>query len=133
MTAYRIGEISECLGVSIDTLRYYEKIGLLPKVARSASGIRQYNDQDLARLRFIRRAQAMNFSLSEIAELLKLREDPRQARDEVRELTRHKLAEVEVRLQELDALRAELQALLKQCEGARNGCPILERIEREER
>lgn len=133
MTGYRIGEISERLGVSIDTLRYYEKIGLLPTVARSASGIRKYDDEDLARLRFIRRAQTMNFSLSEIAGLLKLRENPRQARDEVRELTRHKLAEIEARLNELDVLRAELRALLQRCEGARNGCPILERIEREER
>lgn len=132
MSEYRIGEISERLGLSMDTLRYYEKIGLLPKVARSPSGVRKYTDQDVARLKFIRRAQAMNFSLQEIAELLKLREDPRQARKGVQELTRHKLDEVEARLRELQVLRDELRSLLDQCIEAREGCPIINEFDQKE-
>ena len=126
---YRIGEVSRLTGLSVDTLRYYEKIGLLPAVARTASGVRLYDDQDLSRLRFIRRAQKMNFSLEEIGMLLKMRADPRHARDEVRELTAHKLAEVERSLEELTLLRNELTLLLNLCRGSEAGCPIIEGIE----
>ncbi len=132
MTQYRIGELSQRLGLSIDTLRYYEKIGLLPQVNRTASGIRLYNDRDLSRLRFIQRAQKMNFSLNEIKALLSMREDPQHARDEVRELTAAKLAEVQSHLQELDTLRRELQLLLNLCRASEDGCPIIEEIDRPE-
>ena len=63
MNAYQISELSKRIGVSADTLRYYEKIGLLPPVARSTSGRRIYGDKDISRLNFIRRAQRMNFTL----------------------------------------------------------------------
>ena len=131
--AYRISDVSRLLGISADTLRYYEKIGLLPAVQRSAGGVRIYRDKDLSRLRFIRRAQAMNFSLAEIGDLLQMREDPQHARDEVRELTRRKLAEVERQLGELDTLRRELQLLVNLCRGTADGCPIIEGIETPER
>jgi len=116
-------------GLSADTLRYYERIGLLPGVARTASGIRLYGERDLSRLRFIQRAQKMNFSLEEIGALLSLREDPQHARDTVRELTAHKLAEVEARLEELTLLRNELTLLLNLCRGSAEGCPIIEGME----
>ena len=92
---YTIGEVSRELGLSADTLRYYEKIGLLPGIERTSSGTRQYSEQNLSSLRFIRRAQKMNFSLAEIGQLLKMRENPQQARNEIRELTASKLAQVE--------------------------------------
>src|SRR3990172_5350467 len=100
MGLYRIGDVTERLGLSADRLRYYEKIGLLPKVGRSTSGIRFYSDKDLSRLQFIQRAQAMDFSLAEIAQLLEMRESPQRARPKVRELTRNKLTEVSARLDE---------------------------------
>jgi len=128
---YRIGDVTRLTGLSADTLRYYEKIGLLPKVARNASGVRLYDEQDLSRLRFIQRAQRMNFSLEEIGMLLKMRENPRDARDEVRQLTAHKLAEVERSLEELTLLRNELTLLLNLCRGSEDGCPIIEGIEEE--
>lgn len=130
---YRIGDVTRLLGLSADTLRYYERIGLLPRVQRSPSGIRYYTERDLSRLRFIRRAQRMHFTLAEIGELLKMREDPRHARDEVRRLTAAKLAEVEASLREIQALRDELTLLLNLCRGAEEGCPIIEDLEGEER
>ena len=69
---YRIGDITSLTSLTADTLRYYEKIKLLPRVARTEGGIRQYDDKDLSRLRFIQRAQKMDFSLAEISKLLNL-------------------------------------------------------------
>ncbi len=126
---YRISEVSEELGLSADTLRYYEKIGLLPQVARTASGIRRYSEKDLSRLRFIQRAQKMNFSLAEIGQLLEMREDPRHVRDEVRQLTARKLADIQSHLEELGRLRDELTLLLNLCRGTADGCPIIESMD----
>ena len=128
MNSYRIGEATEKVGISTDTLRYYEKIRLLPAINRTDSGIRIYNDKDLSRLRFIKRAQTMRFNLKEIAELLNMREDPQRARYEVRSLTQSKLAEIEEHLDELRFLRNELRLLLKQCTASEHGCPIIEGI-----
>ncbi|MDP1681632.1 MAG: heavy metal-responsive transcriptional regulator [Burkholderiales bacterium] len=126
---YRIGDIARLLGVSADTLRYYEKIGLLPRVGRSGAGLREYGERDVSRLRFIQRAQKMGFSLAEIAHLLAMRENPQQARDDVHTLTAVKLDEVEARLKELTLLRDELRLLLNLCRGAKDGCPIIETID----
>lgn len=126
MNRYRIGDVTRTLGVSADTLRYYEKIGLLNRVARTGSGVRAYDDQDLSRLRFIQRAQKMRFSLAEIGELLRMRDAPEQARENARKLTRRKLAAVEEHLAELESLRQELRDLLGRCTAAEEGCPIIE-------
>lgn len=130
MSQYRIGRAARKLGLSVDTLRYYEKIGLLSKVARGGSGARVYDDRDLSRLRFIRRAQQMNFTLAEIANLLRMREAPSKARREVRELTARKLAEVETHLAEVRTLRNELQLLVNLCAGDGVGCPIIKKIDK---
>ena len=129
MGQYRIGDVVVQLGLSADTLRYYEKIGLLAKVGRSASRLRLYDDKHLSQLRFIQRAQAMDFSLAEIAQLLEMRASPRRARPKVRELTRNKLNQVSVRLNDLKILRNELQLLLNLCSGDAAGCPIVAGIE----
>ena len=129
MAGYRIGDMAQLVNTSIDTLRYYEKIGLLPNINRNSSGTRIYNDQDVSHLRFIQRAQKMNFSLAEIADLLKMREDPQHARDDMRQLTANKLVEVEARLAEIQTLRNELQLLLNLCQGAEAGCPIIETMD----
>jgi len=127
---YRIGEVAELLGVSVDTLRYHEKIGLLPGVMRSSAGRRIYAERDLARLRFIRRAQAMDFTLAEIAVLLELRDAPARSRPAVRELARAKLAAIDARLETLSKLRGELAGLVAACTAAADACPILAGIER---
>ncbi len=128
---FTIREVSHQTGLSPDTLRYYEKIELLPRVQRNRSGRREYSDQDLSRLRFIQRAQKMNFSLAEIADLLDMRNNPLQARNEIRLLTQRKLEQVEEHLQALTTLRDELTLLLNLCRGSENGCPIIEGLEEE--
>ena len=133
MKSYRIGDVTRLLGFSADTLRYYEKIRLLPAIGRTDAGIRVYVERDISRLRFIRRARKMRFSLKEIAELLKMREDPQTARDEVRLLTRSKLTEIEEHLDDLQFLRNELQLLLNLCAASRDGCPIIESIDKGKR
>ncbi|GMR03995.1 MAG: Zn(2+)-responsive transcriptional regulator [Gammaproteobacteria bacterium] len=130
MANYHIGAIALKLGLTADTLRYYEKIGLLPKVSRNPSGIRLYNDKDVSRLKFIQRAQQMNFTLAEIASLLKMREAPQHARKQVRELTAKKLVEVEARVKELRTLRNELQLLINLCTGSKDSCPIIKEIDK---
>ncbi len=132
MAGYRIGEVTKRTGISADTLRYYEKLGLLRDVRRTASGVRVYDDRDLSRLGFIQRAKAMNFSLEEIAQLLEMRDDPQHAREQVRWLTRHKLDSVEAQLQQLETLRRELTLLLNLCRGAEDGCPILEGMDQQQ-
>lgn len=126
---YRIGDITRLTGLSADTLRYYEKIKLLPPVHRTESGVRVYDERDLSRLRFIQRAKSMNFSLEEITRLLEMREDPQHARDEVRELTHRKLQEVKDHLQELDTLRKELTLLINLCRSSEAGCPIIDDLD----
>jgi len=130
MGQYRIGDVTGKLGLSADTLRYYERIGLLSRVARNAAGIRFYNDRDISRIKFIQRAQKMNFTLVEIAELLRMRAAPQRARAPVRELTAKKLAEVEHQVKELQTLRDELQLLLNLCAGGRRSCAIIKKIDR---
>jgi DNA-binding transcriptional MerR regulator len=125
---FSIGDIGRLLALSADTLRYYEKIGLLPRVARSTSGIRRYGEKDLSRLRFIQRAQKMGFSLAEIAQLLAMRDNPQGARESVRKLTAAKLDEVEAHLKELTLLRNEMRLLLNLCRGATAGCPIIDTL-----
>jgi DNA-binding transcriptional MerR regulator len=129
MNTYQIGEFSARVGASTDTLRYYEKIGLLPKIARNASGRRIYDDKDVSRLRFIRRAQRMNFTLVEISQLLEMRENPQGVRNDVRALMQTKLTEVETHLKELNTLRNEMRLLINLCRGADSGCPIIEEID----
>jgi len=131
MTVYRIGEVSKMLELSADTLRYYEKIKLLPKVNRTASGVRVYTDKDISLLKFIRRAQKMNFTLSEISELIQMRVDPQHARDEVRLLTAQKLKEINDSIDDLTTLRNELQLLLNLCFGSDDDCPIIDSMDAE--
>ncbi|WP_456372252.1 heavy metal-responsive transcriptional regulator [Thiolapillus sp.] len=126
----RIGEVARETGLSVDTLRYYEKIGLL-EAPRTTAGIRVYGRKELSALHFIQRAKSMNFSLEEIASLLEMRADPQNARDDVRALTHRKLKETERQLEQLRSLRNELTLLVNLCRGAGDGCPIIEDLEKD--
>ncbi|MBR9910267.1 MAG: heavy metal-responsive transcriptional regulator [Gammaproteobacteria bacterium] len=127
----RIGDVATKLEISADTLRYYEKIKLMPTVHRSATGARLYSDKDLSRLRFIRRAQKMGFSLNEISQLLKFRVNPQSAKPRVRELALQKLEEIEDHLEELTTLRNELRMLTNLCSASGKECPIIESFDGE--
>lgn len=134
MTEFSIGEVSRKTGLSHDTLRYYEKLGLLKKVARDAGGRRRYDDGDLSRLAFIQRAQAVNFSLQEIGQLLKFRDNPMAAKADVLNLTEQKCHEVITQIEQLEALRTELDLLLNLCRSESGGeCPIIGCLDTSER
>lgn len=122
-----IGKLARAAGVRIDTVRYYERRGLMPEPRRSASGYRHYAPDAVRRLRFIRRAQSLGFTLDEIGELLSLRADPAN-HAEVRAAARARRDDIEHRIRELSALRDSLDGLIRDCRAAdRRGaeCPIL--------
>lgn len=125
-----IGETAQQTGLSVDTLRYYEKIGLLSNVTRDSGGRRRYDSADLSRLHFIQRAQRCGFSLAEIRRLLEFRGCQDAARPEVAQLTALKLGEIQHRLADLELLQHELQQLLHLCRGSDRGCPILAGLDR---
>ena len=123
----RIGQLAHASHTPIDTIRYYERLGLLPPPLRSASGYRHYGDDDVARLRFVRRAKVLGFSLAEIGELLEISSARNGDMAPVRERTAATLTKVEHRIAELERMRSGLHTLLDQCpgHGALEDCPIL--------
>lgn len=125
MNSIGIGALAKRAGVRVDTVRYYERNGLLAPKARLASGYRRYGDVELARLRFIRRAQALGFSLGEVQELLGL--SARRDIARVKRAAQQKLAEVESRMAELERVRSGLATLIAACPGHGRAadCPIL--------
>lgn len=122
----KIGELARRAEVGIDTVRYYEREGLLPRAKRLGSGYRVYDDQDVRRLRFVRRAKALGFTLPEIGELLAL-SSQQDDMGGMKAAAAAKLIDVRVRLAELDRIRAGLEALVDACPGHGDltQCPIL--------
>jgi DNA-binding transcriptional MerR regulator len=115
--------------VGVDTVRFYERAGLLPAAPRTASGYRTYAADDVSRLRFIRRAKALGFSLDEIAELLRLSEG-KGGRAGVKALAQRRLHDLEHRIRELTVVRDTLARYARQCSGHGEtaGCPIIEAV-----
>lgn len=129
MSTLTIGKLASAAGVGVDTVRFYERAGLLDKPPRTASGYRLYDLSDAARLRFIRRAKALGFSLEEIFELLKLN-DGGGRRSAVRALAERRLTEIEQKLVDFKRMRDTLRELVRQChgDGSLEGCPIIETV-----
>ncbi|MBT8115578.1 MAG: MerR family transcriptional regulator [Arenicella sp.] len=127
-----IGEVAKLLDVSQHTLRYYEKIGLLAPIAKNDAGRRQFSAADIERLRFIKRAQRMHFSLDEIRSLIELDRAVSVEKSQARALVREKLSEVENGLKDLRQLKKDLSIMLVACEGSDDDedCPIIEGIKR---
>lgn len=127
-----IGQLAKQAGVAIDTVRYYERNGLLTPAGRRASGYRHYGADAVQRLRFIRRAKALGFSLDDIQALLALSAERDVA--SVRSAAQQKLADIEQRIAELNRMRVGLSALIEACpgHGRSEGCPILNALTQEE-
>ena len=127
----RIGALAEAAGVNIPTVRYYERRGIIPRPPRTSSGYRRYDQDVLDRIRFIKRAQDLGFTLEEIGDLLALRVDDRRACGVVEAATRAKLADVQAKLRDLQRLRNVLTRLVRSCQEKipTNECPILAVLE----
>src|SRR5260370_2918615 len=117
MEILSIGQVARRAGVGVETVRFYEHEGLLEEPPRRASGYRQYSEQVVARLHFIKRAQKLGFSLKEITELLLLGVDAQTSCEEVKQRTEAKIAEVERKMVELQRMRQALLQVASLCTG----------------
>ena len=127
MASLRIGELAKRAGIGIETIRFYERKGLLSEPERQASGYRQYDEGVIARLEFILRAKGLGFTLSEIKELLSLRFDPVTTCCDVRRKAEQKIKEIEERIGALRGIKRSLKRLIEQCQrrDTLDECPIL--------
>lgn len=126
----KIGQVSAASGCQIETIRYYERIGLLKAPARTEAGYRHYTEDDIDRLRFVTRGRALGFSLDEIASLLRLAQDQGLSCDDVDRLARAHLADVQQRVGDLLRIQEELQRAIEGCRGTqRSQCSILQALQ----
>jgi MerR family transcriptional regulator, copper efflux regulator len=134
MGTLTIGDVAEQAQVHSETLRYYERRGLVARPARSRSNYRLYPEETVRRVRFIKRAQALGFSLRDIKELLSLRADPNVDCADVRARAEAKMQDIDDKIASLSAMKAALSTLVAQCsgEGPLTACPILMSLETKE-
>lgn len=124
-----IGQAATDSGVSAKMIRYYESTGLLKPAARTDSGYRQYQPSDVQTLRFIRRARDLGFSLERIGTLLQLWQDTSRKSQDVKQLARQYIAELDEDIRKLQSLRAQVLQMAEDCHGdQRPDCPILEKL-----
>jgi MerR family transcriptional regulator, copper efflux regulator len=131
MSTLTTGQLAKAAGVNVETVRYYERRGLLPEPDRRPSGYREYPESEVGRLGFIRRAQELGFTLEEIGELLSLRMRPRTTTAEVRSRVAAKIEDVEERISSLERIRSALRTMAGACDvhGPLGDCPFLEALE----
>lgn len=131
MTPLTIGTAARAAGVNVETIRFYERRGLLTQPRKPRAGYREYSPETVSRVRFVRRAQEIGFLLREIKELLSLRADPHADCSDVREKARAKLEVVDQKITELKRVRAALDEVISVCpgRGALRACSILEVLE----
>ncbi len=126
--AVTIGELARQSGCNIETIRYYERIGLVPRASRSAGRYRLYDGDDIARLQFVRRARELGFTLDEVRKLFEL-SSRGPSHTEVRQLAASHLADVRSRIADLQKMEAVLAEAVHQCECSQEpGCPLIERL-----
>ncbi len=130
----RSGALAERGGVNLQTIRYYEREGLLPKPPRLKSGYRVFPETAVLRVRFIKRAQELGFQLSEVRQLLSIQIDPAKECSDVQRLAKAKVEDIEARIRTLQSMRRVLSKLADACPGCgpSSECPILESIEAKE-
>ncbi len=133
MNSLTIGRLAKEAGVNLETVRFYERRGLLPRPPRSASGYRLFPVEAARRLRFIRRAQELGFSLKEVGELLSLRVSRRTTSAAIRARAEAKVVDLQERIRSLESMKKTLQKLTKVCDGCAPlaECPILDSLDRE--
>jgi MerR family mercuric resistance operon transcriptional regulator len=126
--SYTIARLAQAAGVHVETIRYYQRLKLVPEPPRPTGGIRRYSEADAERLRFIKHAQAMGFTLAEAASLLTLQ--ARRSCHATRELAVTKLRLVDARLRELSKLRKQLAHLVAECDANTQdaNCPVIQRL-----
>jgi len=122
-----IGKIAERAGVGVETVRFYERKGLIERPRRRSSGFRQYRPDAVRRIRFIKRAQEVGFTLNEINELLDLRLEPGSTCGDVKQRAQQKVEEIDQKLRGLRRMKRSLNEMIRACDGNAdvNGCPIL--------
>ena len=130
----RIGEVATAAGCNIQTLRYYERRGLLRQPQRTESGYREYPPETVRIVRFIKRAQDLGFNLQEVEELLRLRNGEATRRGQVRVIAEAKMRDIEQKQVRLRAIHSALGGLLRSCRnrGASLSCPILDALNDED-
>jgi MerR family transcriptional regulator, copper efflux regulator len=128
---FTIGQVAREAGIGVETIRFYEREGLLEQPERKASGYRQFDDEAVSRLRFIKQAQRLGFTLREIKELLALKLAPSTTRAEIRAQAVAKVDDIEKRIKELKRMKKALAPLIAACDGrgTLDGCPILAALE----
>ena len=125
----KIGQAATLSGLSIKTIRYYDQTKLISPQVNPRTGYRDYSDSDVAKLQFIGRARRFNFSIEECRELLGLYEDKSRSSREVKALAERKISEIDIKLAELEKLKAQLSDVVTRCSGDdRPDCPILEAL-----
>jgi MerR family copper efflux transcriptional regulator len=134
MRILSIGQVARQAGVGVETVRFYEREGLLEEPPRRASGYRQYPEQVVKRIHFIKCTQQLGFSLKEIAELLQLRVDAETSCEVVKRRTEAKIAEMEQKMVELQRMRHALLQVHSLCtgQGPTGHCPMLEALDQQE-
>ena len=132
MEGFTTGQLAKKAGVNIETIRYYERRGLIPKPGRRDSGYRQYSDETVKRVQFIRHAKELGFSLKEIHELLSLRHDPGTPCSMVKSKANSKIEDIEVKIRTLQGMKKALMKLTNACsgKGPLKGCTILGVLEK---
>ena len=131
MKTLTVGKLAQRAGIGIETVRFYERKGLIKEPPRNESGYRQYPEDVVSRILFIRRAKELGFTLKEIDELLSLKVDPESTCADVRERAEAKIADIDQRLGILRRMKNALQTLVIKCnsESQTDDCPILEALE----
>ncbi len=123
----RIGQVAKRAGVNVETIRFYERKGLLTQPPRNTGGYRQYPHEAIARIRFIKRAKELGFSLTEISELLSLQTNPRATCADVKERAEGKISTIHERMKDLQKMKRSLEGLAAACKGSGplDDCPII--------
>ncbi|MCK5286990.1 MAG: Hg(II)-responsive transcriptional regulator [Thermodesulfovibrionia bacterium] len=132
MGTLTIGKLAKTANVNVETIRYYERRALIPKPRRKESGYREYSEEMVQRIQFIKHAKELGFSLKEIHELLSLKLDPKTSCSEVKNRAETKIADIEEKVKTLQRMKKALVKLTKACSGKGPviECPILEALER---